>query len=89
MLLVERAVGVSQRPDGLIAPPAAVCGTESSVARRRAYGSGVPLLAGFGAFALLDGPGLTQLRAFWVSRLKTYTVYGLEIKGQGFKHVGF
>ena len=34
----------------------------SSVARRRASGSGAASPAGFGAFALLDGPGLTQFR---------------------------
>ena len=47
--------------DGPLAPPASVCVTESSVARRRADGSGAPSPAGFGAFALLDGPGLTQV----------------------------
>ena len=34
----------------------------SSVARRRASGSGATSPAGFGAFALLDGPGLTGFR---------------------------
>ena len=34
----------------------------SSVARRRASGSGATSPAGFGAFALLDGPGLIQFR---------------------------
>ena len=34
----------------------------SSVARRRALGSRAASPAGFGAFALLDGPGLTQFR---------------------------
>ena len=38
------------------------CGTGSSVARRRALGSRAASPAGFGAFALLDGPGLTQFR---------------------------
>ena len=38
----------------------AACGTGGSVARRRALGSRSP--ASFGAFALLDGPGLTQFR---------------------------
>ena len=63
-----------QRPDGPTAPPAAVCGTGSSVARRRAYSSGAPSPAGFGAFALLNGPGLTQFR---VSGLQGFGVLGL------------
>ena len=62
LLILRRAVGFSQRPDEPLAPHAAVCGTESSVARWRAYGSGAPSPAGFGAFALLSGPGLTQCR---------------------------
>ena len=41
----------------------AACGTGSSVASGWALGSGAPSPAGFVAFALLDGPGLTQFRA--------------------------
>ena len=49
-------VSLSPRPDRALAPPAAVCGTESSVARRRACGSGSPSPPYFDAFALLDSP---------------------------------
>ena len=48
---------------GLTAQPTAACGTGSSVARRRALGSRAASPVGFGAFALLDGAGLTQFRA--------------------------
>ena len=37
-------------------------GTGSSVVSRRALGSGAHSPAGFGAFALLEGSGLTQFR---------------------------
>ena len=56
------------RPDGFLAsdlpgPPRSPQLRDcSSVARRRASGSGAASPAGFGAFALLDGPGLTQFR---------------------------
>ena len=59
-----------ERPDnpskklasGLPGLPTTACGTGSSVACQRALGSRAALPAGFGAFALLDGPGLTQFR---------------------------
>ena len=48
------------RPDaGSTVQPAAACGTG---APSPASGSGATSPAGFGAFALLDGPGLTQFR---------------------------
>ena len=65
LLILRRAVSRSD-----LAPPAAVCGTESSVARRRAYGSRALSPARFGAFALLDVPGLTHFR-----------VLGLRVQG--------
>ena len=58
--------GYSPAACGLTAQPTAACGTGSSVARWRALGSRAASPAGFGAFALLDGPGLTQFRVYRV-----------------------
>ena len=74
---VTYSAGFLQRPDGLLAPPAAVCETETSGAGRRAYGSGAPLLNGFGEFAMLDGPRLTQLRDLGVR-------VSVQVHGLGF-----
>ena len=67
-----------QRPAGLTAQPTAACGTGSSAVRRRALGSGAASPAGFGAFALLDGFGLTQFRVPGVE------LESLDLRGLGF-----
>ena len=62
-LCFTRVFGVSySRAIGSPAQPVAAYGTGSSVATRRASGSKSPSPAGFGAFALLDGLGLTRFR---------------------------
>ena len=50
---------------------------------RRALGSRAASPAGFGAFALLDGPGLTQFRVWGLG----FRVWGLgfRVKALGFK----
>ena len=58
----RRLRGPSRKTSGLPGLPTAACGTGSSVARQSALGFRAASPAGFGAFALLDGPGLTQFR---------------------------
>ena len=54
--------GYSPAACRLTAQPTAACETGSSVARRRALGSRAASPAGFGAFVVLNGSGLTQFK---------------------------
>ena len=67
-LILRRAVGFSQRPAGPMRDGKVRWSSESLWLRSS---------LGFGAFALLDGPGLTQFQGIRIFMFKGFRVLGL------------